>query len=238
MTQKRNPVICALDTTDIAHARTITKLVAPYVGAVKLGLEFFTANGIAGVNQVAASGIPVFLDLKFHDIPNTVAGAIRATASANIFMMTIHTAGGKAMMHAAAKAAAEVAGQTGKPRPLIIGVTVLTSLDGADLQSVGVKDTIQDQVRRLAELAQECELDGVVCSSHEIRLLKQHCGKDFKLVVPGIRPADSAAGDQKRVMQPHEALMHGADYLVIGRPITQADHPAEAARHIINSLHL
>jgi orotidine-5'-phosphate decarboxylase len=231
-----NPIICALDTTDIEQARTITAKVRHHVGGIKLGLEFFTANGSAGVDKLSAENIPVFLDLKFHDIPNTVASAIRATAGINTFMMTVHTSGGRAMLQAAIDASMEVAEQTGKERPLIIGVTVLTSLDHADLQMVGFHDEVHDQVRRLADLAQSCRLDGVVCSPYEISLLREHCGDDFTLVVPGIRPENSAKDDQKRVMTPAEAMERGADYLVIGRPITHARNPAEAAQHMCDAL--
>jgi len=224
-----NPIICAIDTVDVAVARELAQSVIGSVGAIKLGLEFFTANGVASVNEVAGE-IPLFLDLKFHDIPNTVAGAIRATAGINAFMMTVHTAGGKAMMQAAAEAA-----KTLENKPLIVGVTVLTSLDAADLENIGVKVNLQDQVKRLASLAQESGLDGVVCSAHEIEIIRETCGKDFKLVVPGIRPAGSASGDQKRVMTPQEAIAKGADYLVIGRPISEAKNPAQAAREIAAS---
>lgn len=223
-----NPIICAIDTTDVAKAKNLVQAVHGSVGAIKLGLEFFTANGIAGVNAVAG-GIPLFLDLKFHDIPNTVAGAVRATASINAFMLTIHTSGGKAMMQAAAEAA-----KTLPKKPMIIGVTVLTSLDGYDLESIGMQNDVGYQANKLTELAQDSGLDGVVCSPHEIEILRRQCGKDFKLIVPGIRPAGSAADDQKRVMTPKKAIQKGADYLVIGRPITEAKDPAQAARELGN----
>lgn len=231
-----NPVICAIDTTDIDEARELVENVRPYVGAVKLGLEFFTANGSHGVEQLATGNLPVFLDLKFHDIPNTVAGAIRATAGINTFMMTVHTSGGHIMLKSAIDASMRVAERTGKERPLIIGVTMLTSLDQDDLDIIGFKDKVHDQVLRLADLAQSSGLDGVVCSPYEISLLRQQCGEDFRLIVPGIRPEGSDAGDQKRIMTPREALERGADYLVIGRPITRAENPAEMARNIQETL--
>jgi len=231
-----NPIICAVDTTDVAQAKALAGQLSGGVGALKLGLEFFTANGAAGVREIASQHVPIFLDLKFHDIPNTVAGAIKATAGIDAFMMTVHTAGGSAMLRAAAGAADELAIATGKERPQIVGVTVLTSLDQQDMQSMGVGDTLNDQVKRLAELAQVSGLDGVVCSPHEIELLRRQCGEDFTLVVPGIRPAGSATGDQKRVLTPKEALQKSADYLVIGRPITEAADPAKAAREIWESL--
>ncbi len=230
-----NPVICALDTKDANEAARLAAELRPEVGAVKLGLEFFTANGPEGVHKVAQSGAPVFLDLKFHDIPNTVAGAIASARSLPVFMMTVHTIGGYGMMKAAAEATLQA--EYGKSkRPLIVGVTVLTSLSNDDMPALGISGYVSDQVKRMAELAQKAELDGVVCSPHEIALLRKQCGPDFTLVVPGIRPAGSDAGDQKRTMSPAEALALGADYLVIGRPITQSPQPRLAAREIVSSL--
>ena len=234
-----NPIICAIDTTDVDEANTLITDVKRYVGAVKLGLEFFTANGASGVRKLAKNTenkVPVFLDLKFHDIPNTVANAIKATAGIDSFMMTVHTAGGRAMLRAAIDASMEVAYLTGKERPLIIGVTVLTSLDQADINMVGIKDNINDQVARLADLAQSCRLDGVVCSPYEINALRKQCGDDFVLVVPGIRPENSLKDDQKRTLTPIDAIEKGADYLVIGRPITKAANPRDSARLIYESL--
>lgn len=231
-----NPIICAVDTTDIARAKALAGQISGSVGALKLGLEFFTANGAAGVREIASPASPVFLDMKYHDIPNTVAKAIKATAGIDAFMITVHTAGGAAMMRAAADAATEVAAITGNLRAKIVGVTVLTSLDQDDLKQIGVHDTLAEQVKRLAALAQSSGLDGVVCSPHEIAALRAQCGKGFTLVVPGIRPAGSATGDQKRVLTPQEALAQGADYLVIGRPITEAADPAQAAKEIQASL--
>lgn len=233
---KHNPIICALDTTDVEQATHLAARLRGQVGAVKLGLEFFTANGAAGVEKITALHVPVFLDLKFHDIPNTVAGAIRATAGINTFMMTVHVAGGRAMLKAAIDASMEVAATTGKERPLVVGVTVLTSLDQDDLSIVGVHDRLDDQVKRLADLAQSSGLDGVVCSPWEIGLIRTQCGNDFILVVPGIRPAGSTKGDQKRVMTPADAMKKGADYLVIGRPITEAEAPEKAAEALYKTL--
>jgi orotidine-5'-phosphate decarboxylase len=232
----KNPLICAVDTTDVEHAKTLASELAGSVGALKLGLEFFTANGAAGVRNIASHKFPIFLDLKFHDIPNTVAKAIYATAGIDTFMMTVHTAGGRAMLRAAIDASMDVAVRTGKERPLIVGVTVLTSLDQDDLSMIGMRDTLDDQVKRLAGLAQDAGLDGVVCSPHEIASLRKQCGPDFALVVPGIRPEGSKAGDQKRVMTPREAIENGADYLVIGRPITEAPDVKKAAQDILKSL--
>jgi orotidine-5'-phosphate decarboxylase len=231
-----NPIICALDTQEVEEATRIAHEVMPHVGAVKLGLEFFTANGAAGVSAITKLGVPVFLDLKFHDIPNTVAKAIAATAGMNMFMMTVHTSGGRAMLQAAVDASDRVAQVTGKERPLVIGVTVLTSLDQDDISLLGFQSSVQTQVLRLADLAQSAGLDGVVCSPFEIAPIRKACGNDLTLVVPGIRPEGADAGDQKRVLTPKEALKRGADYLVIGRPITEAENRAQAAQAITASL--
>ena len=236
MSDIANPIICALDTQDEFEAAAIAGEVRPHVGAVKLGLEFFTANGAAGVTHITKLGVPVFLDLKFHDIPNTVAKAIAATAGMNMFMMTVHTSGGRAMMQAAIDASDRVAQVTGKERPLVIGVTLLTSLDQDDISLLGFQSTVQDQVLHLADLAQSAGLDGIVCSPFEIAPIRKKLGDDLTLVVPGIRPEGTPKGDQKRTLTPKEALERGADYLVIGRPITEAANRAEAARVIYESL--
>ncbi len=226
-----NPIFCALDTTDLNRARDLAHDLVGKVGGLKIGKEFFTAHGPAGVRKVIPEGMPLFLDLKFHDIPNTVAGAVRAALPLAPAMLNVHAAGGTTMMAAAREAAGDSA-----DRPWVLGVTVLTSLDAQDLAATGVSGTPEDQVLRLATLAQGAGLDGVVCSAREISALRATCGPDFKLVVPGIRPAGSATGDQKRTMTPAEALERGADVLVIGRPISSADNPAEAAQTISSSL--
>lgn len=204
--------------------------VRPHVGAVKLGLEYFVAHGADGVRLFEQMGIPIFLDLKFHDIPNTVARAIEATAGIDTFMMTVHTSGGRAMLRAAIDASMRVAEKTGKARPYIVGVTALTSMDQDDLSMIGVRDALPDHVSRLADLAESAGLDGVVCSSYEIEMLREQLGDEFLLVVPGIRPQGEASDDQKRVMTPSEAIRRGANYLVVGRPITRASNPAAAAQ--------
>lgn len=230
-------LICAIDTTDVTYATQLVAQVAPHVGAIKLGLEYFVANGAEGVKALQrVHNVPLFLDLKFHDIPNTVAKAIEATAGINTFMMTVHAAGGRAMLRAAMDASMRVAEMTGSVRPYIVGVTVLTSMDQDDLCMTGVRENVKDHVKRLADLAGSAGLDGVVCSSYEIEMLRAEMGDDFLLVVPGIRPEGSAVGDQKRIMTPKEALTRGAHYLVIGRPITQARSPHEAAAKIVESL--
>jgi len=229
-------IFCALETTETASAVALAKKLRGTVGGVKLGLEFFSANGADGFKAVAQTGMPIFLDLKFHDIPNTVAGAIRAVAPLGPKILTIHTQGGPEMMRRAAETAAEEAAKHGHEKPWVTGVTILTSMDDSDLRAIGVGDAVADQVARLAGLAHRSGLDGMVCSPREIALARLATAPDFKLVVPGIRPAGIAAGDQKRVMTPADAVTAGADVLVIGRPITQADDPAAAARAIADSI--
>lgn len=229
-------IFCALDTTDPAAAAALAARLKGTVGGIKLGLEYYCSTGADGFKAVADTGMPIFLDLKFHDIPNTVAGAIRAVAPLAPKILTIHTQGGPEMMRRAAATAAEEAARLGVERPIVVGVTILTSLDGRDLSAIGVDHAVDDQVVRLAALADDCGLDGIVCSPKEIRLVRAATREDFTLVVPGIRPAGSAAGDQKRVMTPKEAVDAGASVLVIGRPITEAADPAAAAKAIAASL--
>ncbi|MCC7048654.1 MAG: orotidine-5'-phosphate decarboxylase [Alphaproteobacteria bacterium] len=231
-----SPVFVAIDATDLAEARTSVSRLAGAVGGIKLGLEFFVANGPAGIRaaMAEAAGLPLFLDLKLHDIPNTVAGAVRAAALLKPRYVTIHAAGGPAMLSTAADAAKQ-AGGAGRPK--LLGVTVLTSLSGADLNQVGFADRpMGDQVMRLAALAKEGGLDGVVCSPHEVAALRRALGPDFVLMVPGVRPSWAGADDQKRVMTPAEAMRAGATHLVIGRPILRAADPAEAARRIAQEI--
>ncbi len=227
----KNPVFVALDTPSLDRARTLAQTLKPYVGGVKLGLEFYGANGPDGVRAIAAAGAPVFLDLKLHDIPNTVAGAMKALAPIGAAILNVHASGGAAMMRAAAEAAG-----TAEHRAKIIAVTVLTSLEDRDLPSVGVSATALDQAVRLAVLAKDSGLDGVVCSPHEIAAVRAACGPKFLIVTPGVRPAGGELGDQRRVMTPRQAMDAGADILVIGRPITGAPDPIEAARQIAAEL--
>jgi orotidine-5'-phosphate decarboxylase len=219
----------ALDTADAEAAVALAGKLKGVAGGVKLGKEFFTAHGPAGVARVAAEGLPVFLDLKFHDIPNTVAGAIKAALALKPFMLNVHASGGAAMMRAAARAAS----QPGAARPLVVAVTVLTSLDDDDLRAVGVRPPVVEQAVRLARLAHASGLDGVVCSAKESMAIRGACGRGFRLVVPGIRPAWAEAGDQKRIVTPSEAIALGADYLVVGRPITGARDPVAAAKRVV-----
>lgn len=232
----RNPILVAIDTPDVERAKGLAKTLAGAVGGIKLGLEFFNANGPAGVRQVMGGLRDLFLDLKYHDIPNTVAGAVRAAMALEPMILNVHAAGGPAMMRAAREAVEEEAARLEINRPELIAVTVLTSMDDGDLAAVGQQGPAAEQVVRLARLAQDCGLDGVVCSPREIEAIRAACGRGFTLVVPGIRPAGTATGDQKRVTTPREAIEAGADWLVIGRPITGAADPAAAARDILQDL--
>lgn len=244
----RDRVLVALDTPDFDRAATLSRDLVGAVGGVKLGLEFFNRNGHDGVRRVVreapeetargdtAKQQRLFLDLKFHDIPNTVAGAVRSVMPLAPMILNVHAAGGQAMMKAAVDTANFEAEAMGIVRPMVIAVTVLTSLDEVDLDAVGQRGPASEQVVRLAQLAQEAGLDGVVCSAQEIIAIRQACGSDFKLIVPGIRPAGADIGDQKRVMTPEKAIAAGADYLVIGRPITGAADPVRAARDIAEAI--
>lgn len=222
-----NSIFVALDTPDLPKALSLGAAIKPHVGGLKIGLEFYTALGPDAVRRVVALGLPVFADVKFHDIPNTVAGAAREIARLGAAVFNIHVSGGEAMMRAAVDAAKSV-----DPKIRIIGVTVLTSMTDADLDAVGQKKPAMAQVERLAMLAKDCGLDGVVCSPQEIALVRKACGADFLIVTPGIRPAGADLADQRRVTTPAEAARAGADILVIGRPITAATDPAAAARAI------
>ncbi|QPQ55976.1 orotidine-5'-phosphate decarboxylase [Allosphingosinicella flava] len=218
-----SPVYVAIDTPDIERAKLLARQVRNHVGGLKLGLEFFSANGRQGIREMAEIGLPIFLDLKLHDIPNTVAKAVQALRPLDPAILTVHAAGGRAMMEDAKAAAPE--------GTKVVAVTVLTSLDASDLTAIGVASEPYAQVERLTALAREAGLDGVVCSGNEVAAAKALWPDGF-FVVPGLRPADAQAGDQKRVMTPRAALDNGASVLVIGRPITQADDPDGAARAI------
>lgn len=225
-----NPICVALDTPDVTRARALARAVKPHVGMMKVGMEFFYANGQAGYEAVAAEGVPIFLDLKLHDIPNTVEQGLRSLMqlAPPPAIINVHASGGRAMMEAARKAV---------PSPTkLIAVTVLTSLETRDLFDVGFDAVGERLVVLMAKLAQDCGIDGIVCSPLELDALRKKLGTDFLTVVPGIRPADSAANDQKRIATPAAALAAGADILVIGRAITGAADPAEAAAKILESI--
>lgn len=224
-------IYCAIDTTDMDQAIKTCSLISASGIGIKLGLEFFNLYGVNGVHEIGRQfpETPIFLDLKYHDIPNTVAGAVRAVTSViKPAYLNVHAAGGLDMMKAA-KAACPA-------ETKLLAVTMLTSLDEQAITQVGYKAGIQNRVVQMAKLTQEAGLDGVVCSSHEIELLRSECGEDLALMVPGIRPAGSDVGDQKRVMTPANAVRAGATHLVIGRPITKAEDPASAVAEILNSI--
>lgn len=218
-----NPVYLALDVPQLDAAKALVSKVKAHIGGVKLGLEFFCAHGAHGVHEIAHLGLPIFLDLKFHDIPNTVAAAMQAIHVYQPAIVTVHASGGRAMMEDAKAAAGE--------HTRVVAVTMLTSLDERDLARTGVAGSAHDQVMRLAELAEASGLDGIVCSGQEVGAVKKQWKKGF-FVVPGLRPAGSAIGDQKRVVTPRQARDDGASVLVIGRPISRADDPVAVARAI------
>jgi orotidine-5'-phosphate decarboxylase len=230
-------LFCALDTSDLACARALAAAVGPHVDGLKLGLQFFHAAGPDGARAIAeASGLPLFFDLKLHDIPNTVAGAMRSLRPLAPCYVTVHAAGGAAMLRAACEMAAENAAATGLAATRVLGVTVLTSIDDADLRDTGVTDPATVQVRRLAALAAANGCGGVVASPLEIAAVRETVGPDLDVVIPGVRPAGWAGDDQKRVMTAEDAAAAGADVVVVGRPITAAPDPAAAARQIAASL--
>jgi len=233
----RNPIIVALDVPDADAALKLATQLAPVVGAFKVGKELFTAEGPDVVRRIRAAGGSVFLDLKFHDIPNTVAKAVESAVKLDVQMLTVHTCGGAAMLRAAEKSAQDTARVLGRTAPLVLGVTVLTSLDTSDLVSVGVVSDVAAQVERLAKLAVASGLRGLVCSPLEIVMLRGVLPAEVQLVTPGIRPAAAKSDDQKRTMTPADALAAGANWLVIGRPITAAPDPRAAAQGILDSLH-
>ena len=218
-----NPIYLALDVPQLNDGIDLVNKVKGHVGGIKLGLEFFCAHGAHGVHMIGQLGLPVFLDLKLHDIPNTVAGAMQAIHVLEPAIVTVHAGGGRAMMEDAKAAAGE--------NTRVVAVTMLTSMDERDLARTGIEGSAHDQVMRLAQLANDAGLDGIVCSGQEVKAVHDQWRDGF-FVVPGLRPAGSAVGDQKRVVTPRQARDHGASVLVIGRPISRADDPARAARNI------
>jgi orotidine-5'-phosphate decarboxylase len=218
-----SPIYVAIDTPDLARAKAIATRTRAHIGGIKLGLEFFCAHGQPGVREMADLGLPIFLDLKLHDIPNTVAKAVQALSPIEPAILTVHASGGRAMLEDA-KAAAPL-------NTKVVAVTMLTSLDASDLAATGIGCSAHDQVLRLTQLAHEAGIDGIVCSGAEVAAARKAWPKGF-FVVPGVRPADGPIGDQKRVVTPRAALDAGASILVIGRPITQAEDPDAAARAI------
>lgn len=231
-----NPVIVALDVPSASQAIQLARSVAPFVGAVKIGKELFVSAGPAVVRDIQASGVPIFLDLKFHDIPNTVAKAVAAATRLGVRMLTVHASGGSEMMRAAVRAARDTASELNLPPPLVLAVTVLTSMDTAALAELGGETDVTAQVERLANLAVRAGVAGLVCSPLELPRLRQLLPSTVELVTPGIRTGAEKADDQKRTLAPREAIEAGATWLVIGRPIYAAADPAAAALSIWNSL--
>jgi orotidine-5'-phosphate decarboxylase len=226
-------LLVALDVDTASQALALAEKLRGVVGGFKIGSRLFTSQGPSIVEELAGRGDRVFLDLKFHDIPNTVAGAVAAAARLGAWMINVHASGGSAMMVAAREAAAETAAQRSLQRPLVVAVTMLTSLDGQAAQEVGFVDDVAQQVGRLAALAQRAGLDGVVASPQEIGLIRQRCGGAFEVVTPGIRGPADVKGDQSRTMSASEALGAGASYLVVGRPVIAAADPRSAAERLV-----
>jgi len=230
----KESLIIALDFPELGPARELARALAGEVGMLKVGLELFNAEGPRAIRELRELGASVFYDAKLCDIPNTVAGAAAAAGRLGVGMLNVHAFGGKAMMAAAKEAAAQGAQQAGFPAPLVIGVTVLTSLGDREVEEeIGLRDSAGEAALRLAALAKEAGLEGVVCSVHEVSEVKRACGKDFIAVTPGIRPVGAGRGDQRRVATPAEAWAQGADYLVIGRPVTRAGDPRQAVAEIL-----
>jgi orotidine-5'-phosphate decarboxylase len=232
----RNPIIAALDVPTAEQALKLAEEIAPAVGMFKIGSELFTVAGPDIVRRVRATGASVFLDLKFHDIPNTVTKAVTAAVQLDVQMLTVHTSGGTEMLKAAEKAAEETAWKMGRIPPLVLGVTVLTSLDVATLREIGLDVNVEYQVRRLATMATRAGLRGLVCSPQEVVKLRQFIPPAMQLVTPGIRTSEEKADDQKRTLTPREAIQAGANWLVIGRPIYASENPRAAAEKILESI--
>ena len=233
----QNQLIVALDIENLAAANQLVATLSDEVKWFKIGKQLFTAVGPAAVKLLREAEKNIFLDLKFHDIPNTVAGAVASGTKVGANMINMHASGGLEMMRAARETAEKQAFELGIPKPTLLGVTILTSIDEANFQrDFGTQRTLDDQVAHQAELSQKAGLDGVCASPLEIGLIRKACGEDFVIVTPGVRPVWAAANDQQRVMTPAEAIDAGADYIVVGRPITAADNPREAARAILQEI--
>ena len=225
----RNPIFCAVDTNDIHKATSLLSDIAPYIGGIKVGLEFFTSLGIKGIEEIKKFDKPLFIDLKLYDIPNTVTAALRNIFALKPEYTTLHISGGRKMLERCAEEKIKANSST-----KLIGVTMLTSFDDKEINEIGIDRNIEDNVNLLSSLAESCELDGIVCSPHEISYIKNRF--NLEVISPGIRMKESQADDQKRTLTAKDALIAGADVLVIGRPITQAANPAETARSIFDSI--
>ncbi|MFH1395501.1 MAG: orotidine-5'-phosphate decarboxylase [Candidatus Omnitrophota bacterium] len=229
----KEKLIVALDVDTFEEAENLVNILTPEVNVFKVGIAPFTKFGDKILDVIAKKGKKVFLDLKFHDIPNTVKNAAKSAAEKNVFMMNFHCMGGRRMLSAAVNGARESGKNT---KTLLLGVTILTSMDSEEMRSIGMEGNIADKVLEFAVLAKECGMDGVVASSKEVKLIKQNLGKDFIVVTPGVRPQWASSGDQKRVLTPKQAVDEGADYIVIGRPVIQSEDPLAAARRIIEEM--
>ncbi|MBU2063380.1 MAG: orotidine-5'-phosphate decarboxylase [Candidatus Omnitrophica bacterium] len=236
MKRKKTELIVALDTSKIGQAERIVKELAPISAFFKIGSQLFTACGPESIEMVHKNKGKVFLDLKFHDIPNTVAQAALNVLEQGVFMFNMHALGGKDMLLKVSEVISEKAKEKQIPRPIMLGVTVLTSMDRQQLNSLGVNRSVKNEVLHLARLSKDCRLDGVVCSGKELKLLRRVYGDDFILVVPGVRPKKSESFDQKRIITPEEAARLGADFIVVGRPITASENPLESAKSIIDQI--
>ena len=230
--KNKNALFCALDMKSIEQAISVTSTLKDYIDGIKIGMEAFYSMGIDGYRRLQDLNTPIFLDLKLHDIPNTVKSAIEALVKLNPYMINVHTTGGSEML----RAAVSVLNECKENKPKLVGVTILTSMDQSSFDEQGIKLDIEDQVINLATLAADCGLDGVVCSPHEANRVKDTCGSNFLTVVPGIRIEENKLDDQKRILTPEQALSNGADILVVGRPLTKARDPIEVARVIRNSI--
>lgn len=231
MLDSRDKLIVALDLPSAASARQVISTIGEAITTYKIGKQLFTAEGPGIVRDLVSSGRKVFLDLKFHDIPNTVGAAVSSAAKLGVSMLTVHASGGSKMLRAAVEAASQSAA-----KPMILAVTVLTSMSDSDLHEIGVSGDVLTQVMRLGALARSAGCQGLVASAHEARQLRRELGEDFEIITPGVRPAGSAAGDQARVLTPEEAIRAGATRLVVGRPIIEAANPAQAAKEILDEI--
>jgi orotidine-5'-phosphate decarboxylase len=229
----KEKVIIALDVSTRKEALALVESLHPLTGMFKVGMQLYTAEGPSFVRDIITAGGKVFLDLKFHDIPNTVRKAALEAAKLGVSMMTIHTAGGQAMMQAVS---AELREKLGEKKPIVVGVTVLTSMDDGALRETGISSSMDEQVLRLAKLAEASSLDGVVCSPREIQMIRNAVGRNFKIVTPGVRMPGQAPDDQQRTAAPSEAIASGADYIVVGRAVTSASHPHTALKSLLQSL--
>ena len=233
----RERLVLALDVDNFKKAEGLVDKLSDYVGVFKIGSQLFTAKGAKVVNMINGKGSKVFLDLKFHDIPNTVARAAEVATKLGVYIFNVHTSGGYEMMKVAAEATAKTSQELGIRKPLILGVTLLTSINQEILEKeIGIKKVLEEQVVHLAKLAKAADLDGVIASSWEIKEIRKACGEDFVILTPGIRPEGKSSDDQKRVMTPREAIKLGANFLVIGRPIRNASNPVEAAKEILREM--